>query len=91
MREKHKFPLHFSFPIYQRTKPGFFTGKCVPFLKALLKSIHSQFYSGNQFRFKKSGFGIPLDKYINTETKNEIYELLMNRNGVVLDLIEKII
>ncbi len=32
MREKHKFPLHFSFPIYQRTKPGFFTGKCVPLL-----------------------------------------------------------
>ena len=57
--------------------------------KAQLKSIHSKFFSGNEFKSKKSGFGIPLDKYFSVETKNEIYELLMNRNGVVLDLIQK--
>lgn len=39
MREKHKFPLHFSFPIFQRTSPRECSGKCVPFLTVEIKSF----------------------------------------------------
>jgi asparagine synthase (glutamine-hydrolysing) len=55
--------------------------------KVILKKMHSKYFPGKEFDFPKSGFGIPLDKYLTKDVKEEIYQLLMNRNGVVLDLI----
>ena len=57
--------------------------------KIILKNLHSKYFPGKEFNFPKSGFGIPLDRYLNKEVKEEMYHLLMDRNGVVLDLINK--
>lgn len=57
--------------------------------KIFLKELHAKYFPGKEFNFPKSGFGIPLDRYLNKEVKEEMYQLLMDRNGVVLDLINK--
>jgi asparagine synthase (glutamine-hydrolysing) len=57
--------------------------------KVLLKKLHSKYFPGKEFDFPKSGFGIPLDKYLSKDVQEEIYAVLMNKNGVILDLINK--
>ena len=57
--------------------------------KTVLKNIHSNYFPREDFNFPKSGFGIPLDKYLTNSVKEEMYQFLIDRNGVVLDLINK--
>jgi asparagine synthase (glutamine-hydrolysing) len=57
--------------------------------KAILKELHAKYFPGKEFSFPKSGFGIPLDTYLTKEVRSEMYRVILDKNGILLDLIEK--